>query len=359
MNNLTRHIVKGLHLGLTVLSGLLLLAAVLLIVSSNGLVAHADPIEPPEGYPKLSLSVKTVTPTLAHTGGVTLYYAVEIRNTGAYTATGATLTDDITEGATYSGDAQASVSSTLVFSNGTLTWKGDVGFDSTVVVSFSVAVSPTLTGTVRNTAAISHPLIAHPVTVTAETVVTDDPILTIEKTSAPPKPGPNKPLCYTIVVANQGQPAVNLPITVTDRVPFNTTVRDVGADGFPGDNVVTWTRHVTLELGETTVFTFSVDVDDVLAGTVITNDNYQVASPESGVTAGEPYTVTIVDPEFLLSKHTWPDPPGSNREMTYTLTLLNVGSLATDMVITDRVPAGVAYQRGGSEAGGIVSTSAT
>ena len=31
--------------------------------------------------------------------------------------------------------------------NGTLDWTGDVGFDSTVVVSFSVAVSPIFAGT--------------------------------------------------------------------------------------------------------------------------------------------------------------------------------------------------------------------
>jgi uncharacterized repeat protein (TIGR01451 family) len=121
--------------------------------------------------------------------------------------------------------------------------------------------------------------------------------------------------------------------------------------------VVTWTRQVTLDLGETTVFTFSVNVGNVPSGTVLTNDDYRVTSPESGVTVGETYTVTVVDPIFLLSKEVWPDPPGSNREMTYTLTLLNVGSLATNLSITDRVPAGVTYQRGGLEAGGEVSWS--
>ena len=356
MDSLSRSMIKPFRLGLAVLGGLSLLLAVLLAVSGDPVAVHADPIPPSEGgYPKLSLSVKTVTPTLAHTGGVTLYYTIEIVNTGAYTAANTTLTDFIPDGTTYNDDLQANVPFSHTVSNGTLTWVGDVGFDSTAVVSFSVAVSPTLAGTVRNTAVISHPLIARPVTVTAETVVTDEPILTIEKTATPSRPGANKPLTYTIVVANWGQPAVNLPITVTDRVPLNTTLRDVGNDGFTDGDVVTWTRHVTLGLGQTTVFTFSVDVGDVPSGTVITNADYQVASPETGVTVGEPYTVTIVAPIFWLSKSVWPDPPGSNREMTYTLTLLNAGSLATNLVITDRVPAGVEYRRGGSEAGGVVS----
>jgi uncharacterized repeat protein (TIGR01451 family) len=336
------------------------LGVVLFVLSSNPLPAYADPIDPPEGYPKLSLSAKTVTPTLASTGGVTLYYTIEIVNTGAYTATGVSLTDDIPEHTAFTGDAGASVTPPPTVTAGTLTWVGDVGFDTTVVVSFSVTVSPIFSGVVRNSAVINHPLIAGPVTATVETVVTDQPILTIDKMSSPEKPGANKPLVYTLVVGNQGQPTSTLPITVTDVVPLNTTVLAVGADGVTGtvgsDVVVTWTRSVTLDLGDTSAFTFSVEVGDVPSGTVIANEDFQVASPLGVVATTEPYTVTIVDPILLLSKYVWPDPPGSNREMTYTLTLLNVGSLATDLVITDVVPAGVAeYRRGGSEAGGIVS----
>jgi uncharacterized repeat protein (TIGR01451 family) len=359
MNDCTHQIAtRVFRLGLVILGGLLLVAALLLVVNSNSPVVYAGPIDPPEGFPKLSLSFKTVTPTLAHTGGITLYYAVEIRNTGAYTAANATLTDVIPEGTTYNDDAQASVAPPPNYDLGseTLTWVGNVGFDSTVVVSFSVSVDSAFSGTVRNTAVISHPLIARPVTVTAETVVTDQSILIVEKTSAPPKPGADKPLTYTLVITNGGQPAVNMPVTVTDQVPSNTTSPNPGVDGITDGATVTWTRRITLELGETTVFTFSVDVGNVPSGTVITNDDYQVTSPETGVTAGEPHTVTVVDPIFLLSKEVWPDPPGSNREMTYTLTLLNVGSLATNLVVTDRVPAGVTYQRGGSSyAGGVVS----
>jgi len=351
--------VKGFRLGLAILGGLLLAAVVLFAARVNSRAVYAGPIAPPEGYPKFSLSAKTVTPTLAHAGGVTLTFAIAIRNTGAYTATGVKLTDTIPDATTYNGDARASVAPTPTVVGRILAWTGDVGFDSTVVVSFSVAVSPAFTGTIRNTAVISHPLIARPVSATVETVVTDQPILAIAKTSTPPKPGANKPLAYTIVITNQGQPAVNLPITVTDRAPFSTTLRSIGPGGFtsPISDVITWTRRITLDLGGTTAFTFSVNVGSVPSGTIISNASYQVNSPVSGVTAGKLYTVTIVDPILSLSKSVWPDPPGSNREMTYTLTLLNMGSLATGLVITDRVPQGVTYVRGGVEASGVVSWS--
>ncbi len=318
---------------------------------------RADPIEPPAGYPKFNLSVKNVTPTLAPTGGVTLTYVIQIRNTGAYGAIGASLTDVIPAGTSYNGDAQSSVPPPPTYADGVLSWNGDVGFDATVVVSFSVTVSPSLVGTVANTAVLDHPLLARAVSVTAETVVTDLPIFHLGKSALPPKPGANKPLTYTLVVTNTGQPALNLPITVTDRVPFDTTLLHVGQDGVtnPAGDVVTWTRRVTLDLDETTFFTFSVVVSDVLSGSIVTNDDYQVAGAGSGVAAGEPYTVTIVDPILLLSKELWPDPPGSNRETTYTLTLLNVGSEATGLVVQDQVPLGVEYRRGGSFSGGVVS----
>ncbi len=346
----------AVHLTTALLIGACLVGALLLALSAGPPAVSADPIPPDQGgYPKFKTSVKAVTPTLAHTGGELLRYTIEIRNTGACTATDTTLTDVIPDGTTYNDDASASVLSNFSFDDGALTWQGDVGFDSTVVISFSVSVDESFVGTVHNTAVISHPLIAEPVTTTAETVVTDEPILTIEKTSAPLKPGANKPMTYTLTVSNRGQPAHHLDLTVMDHAPPHTSVRDVGPDGHVEGDVVTWTRSATLDLGETTAFTFSVDVSDVPSGTVITNDRYQVASSETDVTSGQPYTVTIVDPIFSLTKHTWPDPPGSNRQMTYTLDLLNQGSLATDLVITDRVPAGVTYVRGGTENGGIVS----
>ncbi|MGD8791268.1 MAG: hypothetical protein PVF47_01855 [Anaerolineae bacterium] len=340
----------SLGLGLTLL-------AVVALSAILWLTAYAEPIDPPAGYPKLSLSIKEVNPELANTGGAVLHYVVEIRNTGAYTAANATLSDTIPAQTTYNDDLWASVPSTHTFENGVLSWMGDVGFDTTTVVSFSVTVSDSYAGSVLNTAVISQALIAKPVTVTAETIVTDDPILVLDKSSEPAKPGANKPLTYTLEVVNEGQPANSTPITVVDRVPADTTLNSVGPDGTssPGGDVVTWTRTISLGFGEGTSFWFSVDVGDVPSGTEIVNKEYSATSPDTGVTAGDPYTVTIVDPILTLYKEIWPDPPGSNREATYTLSLINHGSLATALVITDRVPAGVTYVRGGSEAGGLVT----
>jgi uncharacterized repeat protein (TIGR01451 family) len=343
---------KAIQLIAIIVVGILMVATVVGFAHKSEARAVANgPIPPPDGYPKLTLSTKVVSPTLAYTDGATLEYNVKILNTGAYTASDVTLVDAIPNHTLYNEDVRSSVLPTPVFSDGVITWEhGEVGFDDSVLITFSVTITPGYVGIVSNTATISDPMIAEPVVVSAETSVTDQPMFEIDKSAMPDLPGKNKPLDYELVVTNHGQPAENTPITVTDFIPENTTFRSISPGGWvsPGGDVVTWTRSVTMDYGETTSFTFSVDVGDVPSGTVINNDVYLVASPDD-IQFGEPYTTTVIDPIFILSKSIFPDPPGANREMTYTLTVFNLGSEATDLVITDNVPPEVAYVRGGDD----------
>ena len=341
---------KAIQLIGIILIGIFMVATVVGFArkSSNRVLAYG-PIPPPEGYPKLALSTKVVTPTLAGTDGAVLRYNLEILNTGGYTATDVTLVDAIPSNTIYNGDAWSSAPPAPVITDGIITWEhGVVGFDTSVVITFSVTVTPGYAGIISNTAVISDPMIAAPVTVMAETHITDLPMFEIAKTASPALPGKNKPLTYELVVTNKGQAAVGTPITVTDFIPADTTFLSA-SPGFiydPAGNAVTWFRSVDLGFGETTELTFSVEVGDVLSGTVIENNDYLVVS-ESGFGIGQPYTTTVIDPIFILSKSIYPDPPGSNREMTYTLTVFNLGSKATDLVITDAVPEDVEYVRGG------------
>ena len=341
---------KAIQLIAIIMIGIFMVATVVVFAhkSADSVLANG-PIPPPAGYPKLTLSTKVVTPILANIEGAVLEYSLEILNTGAYPASDVTLVDAIPNQTTLKGDVQSSILPKPVVRDGAIYWEhGVVGFDTSVNITFSVTVMPGYEGIVSNTAVISDPLISEPVTITAETRVTDHPIFEIAKTSTPALPGKNKPLTYELVVTNVGQAAVDTPIIVTDFVPEGTTFRHAGQKGSfnPTDNVVTWSPSVNLGFGETTTFTFSVDVGNVPSGTVINNDTYLVTGPED-ISAGELYTTTVIDPIFILSKSIFPDPPGSNNEMTYTLTVFNLGSMATDLVITDTVPADVEYLRGG------------
>jgi uncharacterized repeat protein (TIGR01451 family) len=333
--------------------GLALAYAALFMVGQFASGALAAPIEPPDGYPKFNQSRMAVSPGLAPPGGATLIYTIEVINTGAYTGSNVTVENALPPHTTYNNDASASAPPAPVFANGTLTWNGTVGFDSTVVITFSVDVEPGYEGFIENQAAISHASLANPFLVSAEAVVTDDPFFEIVKTSSPAIPGPNKPLTYTISIINRGFTAVDLPVTVSDELPSDTSFLSAGGDGSydPGSQTVTWLREVSLENGESSHFTFTVQVGDVLSGTVINNEHYQVENPLSGISSGEPYTATVLDPILFIYKDVYPFPPGSNHEMTYTLTVLNKGSQALDLEITDTIPEGVTYVRGGTKVG--------
>ncbi len=345
-----------LGLPLSALIGILAAALLLAAGHVGERAAHAHPL--PGGTPKLILSTMTVTPTLTAPGSAPLTYSIHLVNTGAWTATATSLTDALPAAVSYEpASLQYSAGSGQV-QNGIVTWTGDVGFDSAVAITFSAQLSSTFAGgAVVNTAVVSHAQIAQPLVLSATTQVTDQPVLRISKTSAPELPGPNKPLVYTLTVTNVGQAANNLPLVVSDVVPANTTFLSAEPDGSLGGGSVTWSRPITLGVGESTVFTFSVTIGDVPSGTVIANTDYGIAAPANVITAGPAYTVTVVKPAFFLYKQAEPDPPGSNREMTYTLTVVNNGSRATHVVVTDVVPGGVTYVRGGTQAGGSVSWS--
>jgi uncharacterized repeat protein (TIGR01451 family) len=302
----------------------------------------------PEPRPKLLLSTKDASPLVVASPG-TVTYTIVLRNTGATSAPDTMLYDPFPTGVTYNDDAQAS-EGTLISSTVGLTWTGEVGFDSSVYITFSVAPVSTYTGRLTNTTFVTQPAISDPLTLTAICTVTDEPILRILKKGEPSRPGAEKPLTYTLRVINVGQPTESLPITVTDAVPTDTTLLAVGGGGITDTlGHITWTHLITLPLGGSTSFTFSVMVDDVPSGTVLLNEGYAVTSTLPGVgDTGAPYTLTVFSPILLLTKETEPDPPGSNRTMVYTLTLYNRGSLATDLVITDTVPDNITYITGGT-----------
>lgn len=340
-----------------IVSGLALAVVIVTLAGKASFKALAAPIDPPEGYPKFNQSSLSVSPDLVPTTGATLAYTIEVVNTGAFTATNVSVEDVIPANTTYNNDVTASAAPAPVFANGALTWNGTVGFDSKVLIQFSVDVDAGYEGILTNQASIEHASLDTPVLVTAEAIVSDDPFFEITKSASPSVPGPDKPLTYTLSITNLGQDATALPVIVSDVLPANTSFLRAGPQGTydSANQSVTWMSQVNLRRGESTQFTYTVQVDDVLSGTVIANEDYQVSNELSGVVSGEPYTVTVLDPILFIYKETDPFPPGSNQEITYTITVLNKGSQATNLEIQDTLPAGVTYVRGGEKKGNTIS----
>src|SRR4030042_944513 len=150
--NMRTNLLKAIQLITISVIGILMATTILVFARKSSIqVLAVGPIPPPEGYPKLTLSTKVVSPTLASTDGEVLQYNLEIINTGAYSASGVTLVDQIPNYATYNGDAWSSSLPTPVVTDGLLTWAGEVGFDTSVVITFSVTVTPGYEGIISNT----------------------------------------------------------------------------------------------------------------------------------------------------------------------------------------------------------------
>ena len=89
-------------------------------------------------------------------------FTIEIINTGASAAEGVTLEDMIPENTTFVEIVDSTVSPAPVYSvsEDKLTWTGDIGFDSTGIIRFSVLVDDEFSGIISNTAVVDHPDIA-------------------------------------------------------------------------------------------------------------------------------------------------------------------------------------------------------
>ena len=148
---------KAIQLITIIVIGILMVATVVAFArKTSEKVFAAGPIPPPVGYPKLTLSTKVVSPTVASPDEANLVYSLKILNTGAYSASDVTLMDTIPPSTTYNEDVASSAPPTPVFTDGMILWEhGEVGFDTSVVITFSVTVTPGFEGTIENTAVIS------------------------------------------------------------------------------------------------------------------------------------------------------------------------------------------------------------
>lgn len=144
----------------------------------------------------------TVTKTSDATGpvapGGTVNYTFTVENTGNVAATGATVTDDLTDvltGAAYNNDASSGGLGTVGYTSPTLTWTGDLAPGQKATITYSVTIDDpargdgTLTNTVVGPAASNCPADSTDRACTTEVTVTPGPTPTPTPTKCPPHGG--------------------------------------------------------------------------------------------------------------------------------------------------------------------------
>ncbi len=161
--------------------------------------------------------------------------------------------------------------------------------------------------------------------------------------------GPNggERVRYKMTVQNTGS-AMAIDVFLTDPAPANTTI--VPGSVITSQGAVVSESPVSVNLGtmaagQVATVTFDVDIDNaVAAGTRITNTATVTDRVGNTATDSTAYTIQALAIDLAIRKqHSGTFAPGQNG--TYTLTVTNVGSLATTGTITviDTLPTGFSY----------------
>ncbi len=273
------------------------------------------------------------------TAGSTIMYTVTYWNSGSDTAYDVTITETYPAGSTF-------VNSTPAPTSGNNVWViPTVAAGAGGVIFINITLSPTASGILVNTVTLAYNNTENQ----AMPEVSDEwytfingPWMTVSKTG-PATANSGQTIVYTITYENIGDAAAH-NVTVTDNLPVGVTYVSSVPAGSVAGSVITWNIG-TVAAGATGTITVTVTVNTATMGD-ITNwvylnyrNNASVSLPEMS----DDWTTAILDPLMILSK-TGPATANPGGPINYTITYQNIGNgVATNVVIVDTLPAGVAF----------------
>ena len=253
------------------------------------------------------LDVLTATKTAvedSYAPGDTITYAVALRNTGATTLAGLTVTDNL--GAfSFGGGTLYPLTyvdgSVTFFVNGVLQPTPAVTSTQPLVVSgisipgagdavliYQAVVNefadPAAGGTIVNTVTVTGDGLSAPITDTETVTVRTAPDLTITKSICPTQVVDNDRVTYTFVIQNAG----NEPVVATDNATISDTFNPILTDLTVTFNGIAWTEGVQYNYDPTTGIFTTVPGQITVPAATYTQD------PVTGVYTATPGTATLV-----------------------------------------------------------------
>ena len=236
----------------------------------------------------------------------------------------------------------------------------DLPVGGSLAYQISGTVDPSATGTLANTATVTPPggvtdtFPGNDSATDNDTAITKEADLSIDKTG-PATATAGGMLTYAVTVTNNG-PSDASNVVVTDNLPVPSAggsltfkpAPDSSAECSEGAGVITCSL-AGLPAGagiNTKVFTLAFDVSANAMGTI--DNPASVAADEPDPVAGNnaaaaPQVTIAKEAELTITKSGNNDPVvAGSGAITYTVTVNNAGpSDATDVVVTDTLPAGV------------------
>jgi uncharacterized repeat protein (TIGR01451 family) len=321
--------------------------------------------EPTTVVPVIDLEVtKSDSPDPVNAGG-TLTYTVLVTNNGPSPATSVVLTDALPGELSF--DSATPSQGTVSESGGTVTANlGSLASGASATVTIIATVADSAMGTITNTASV---VATEMETNTANNVDTEPTTVTpvidlsITKSDDVDPVDAGGTLVYTLTIANAG-PSTATGVTVTDVLPSDVTFSSAtSSQGSSSESGGTITTDIgTLASGASATVTITVSVAGTAIGTFTNNasvtGNETDIAPANNSTSEDTTVRPVVD--VRIDKTDSADPVNAGGSFSYTLTVVNDGpSTATNVVVTDNLPAGVTFDSGTSSQGTVSESSGT
>lgn len=320
--------------------------------TATGEDPDGEPLDPTEDDAVVNVNDANVTITktadaASYQVGDTITWTVTVENTEAgTTAHNVVVTDTIPDGIE---NVQASAGSVA---DGVITWNvGDLAYGAPQTLTVTGVASKAAEGSVTNTATVTHDGGEDDDEVTVDVT---DPGLSITKTVDKQTVKIGDVVTYAINMKNTGTAPVH-NATITDVMPSNMTwtapavLKDVRGATFatwdtePDGGVYAVENGLTLSPGQEVVLTVKATAaaDGTATNVAVGTGEDEGGNPVDPVEDDE--IVTVTTPNVTIEKRADTVQYQVGDEITYTISVANTtpGTTATNVVVTDDIPAGI------------------
>jgi uncharacterized repeat protein (TIGR01451 family) len=290
--------------------------------------------------------------------GSAISWTLNVTNQGPSAASNVVITDAVPAGVT------------AISASGT-GWTCNVSGQTVTCSRASMAVgnapitisgtAPTTTGSITNTCtatAATDPAV-DVTACRATTTLTQQSRITVTKTASPNPVQAGAPITWTLTVANAG-PSTASNVTITDAVPAGVTGISAAGTGWScnvsGQTVTCSRASVPVGNSQITITGNAPATAGSITNTCVASGDATTIFDTTNCRA-----TTTVDPVsgITLSKSATPNPVLAGEPITWTITVVQSGpSSATNVQITDTLPAGVVVQSANWSVGGFGSSCA-
>lgn len=285
-------------------------------------------------------------------------YVIEVTNSGLSDADNVLVTDVLPAGLSFVSDSLGACTPLGATGSSVECALGTIAAGDTVSFTFTVYVDDAAGAQATNNVVVDSDSADPDPDNNIDTDVTDvsfDAELRLEKTAAPDPATPGEDVTWTLTVTNDG-PSIAVNTVVTDPLPSGASFVSASAgcsyDAAAGPAGVVSCSEGSLASGASITYDIVATVDESFTGPMVNTASVTSDTPDSDPTNNETTSSTPTSPvaDLSLEKALLTDPVIAGSTADFALTVSNAGSsTATNIVVTDVLPAGTTYVSGGAD----------